>query len=60
MKDAVLLAIIAQAERDGWTELHLSGKDLEGLPSEIGRSQSLEKLILGKLDNETTNVQSLQ
>jgi Leucine-rich repeat (LRR) protein len=60
MNDAELLAIIAQAEREGWTELDLSGNDLEGLPSEIGRSQSLEKLILGKLDNETTNVQSLQ
>jgi Leucine-rich repeat (LRR) protein len=48
MNDAALLAIIAQAEREGWTELDLSGKDLEGLPSEIGRLQSLEKLILGK------------
>ncbi|NUN66092.1 GTP-binding protein [Pseudanabaena biceps] len=50
MTDAELLAIIAQAEREGWTELDLSGKDLEGLPSEIGRLQSLEKLILGKWD----------
>ncbi|PZO43272.1 MAG: GTPase [Pseudanabaena frigida] len=48
MTDAELLAIIAQAEREGWTELDLSGNDLEGLPSEIGRLQSLEKLILGK------------
>jgi len=48
MNDAELLAIIAQAEREGWTELDLSGKDLEGLPSEIGRLQSLEKLILGE------------
>ena len=50
MTDAELLAIIAQAEREGWTELDPSGNDLEGLPSEIGRLQSLEKLILGKLD----------
>ncbi|MCA6519320.1 MAG: leucine-rich repeat domain-containing protein, partial [Pseudanabaena sp. M110S1SP2A07QC] len=50
MKDAELLAIIAQAEREGWTKLDLSGNDLEGLPSEIGRLQSLEKLILGKYD----------
>ena len=53
MNDAELLAIIAQAEREGWTELDLSGNDLEGLPSEIGRLQSLEKLILGKVDNKT-------
>jgi internalin A len=50
MTDAELLAIIAQAEREGWTELDLSGNDLEGLPREIGRLQSLEKLILGKWD----------
>ncbi|MFZ4729681.1 MAG: leucine-rich repeat domain-containing protein, partial [Pseudanabaena sp.] len=52
MNDAELLAIIAQAEREGWTELDLSGNDLEGLPSEIGRLQSLENLILGKWDDE--------
>ena len=52
MKDAELLAIIAQAEREGWTELDLSGNELEGLPSEIGRLQSLEKLILGEWDDE--------
>ena len=50
MNDAELLAIIAQAEREGWTELDLSGNNLESLPSEIGRLQSLEKLILGKFD----------
>jgi Leucine-rich repeat (LRR) protein len=48
MTDAELLAITAQAEREGWTELDLSGNDLEGLPPEIVRLQSLEKLILGK------------
>ncbi len=52
MNDAELLAIIDQAEREGWTELDLSGNDLEKLPSEIGRLQSLEKLILGKWDDE--------
>ncbi|PZV15467.1 MAG: GTP-binding protein [Pseudanabaena sp.] len=52
MTDAELLAIIAQAEREGWTELDLSGNDLERLPSEIGRLQSLEKLILGKWDDK--------
>jgi len=56
MTDAELLAIIAQAEREGWTELDLSGNDLEGLPSEIGRLQSLEKLILGKLDSKARKI----
>ncbi len=48
MTEAELLAIIEQAEREGWTELDLSGNDLERLPIAIGRLQSLEKLILGK------------
>jgi internalin A len=52
MTDAELLAIIAQAEREGWTELDLSGNGLQRLPREIGRLQSLEKLILGKWDDE--------
>ncbi|MBD2189681.1 leucine-rich repeat domain-containing protein [Pseudanabaena mucicola] len=52
MTDAELLAIIAQAEREGWTELDLSGNDLEELSSEIGRLQSLERLILGKWDDD--------
>jgi hypothetical protein len=52
MTDAELLAIIAQAKRESWTELDLSGNDLEGLPSEIGRLQSLENLVLGKFDGE--------
>ncbi len=59
MTDAELLTIIAQAEQEGWTELDLSGNDLESLPSEIGRLQSLERLILGKWNCETTNVQFL-
>jgi internalin A len=56
MNDAELLAIIAQAEREGWTELDLSGNYLEELPTEIGRLQSLEKLILGKRDDEKKEV----
>jgi internalin A len=48
MTDAELLAIIAQAEREGWRSLDLSGNDLDELPPDIGRSQSLEKLTLGK------------
>jgi internalin A len=53
MTDAELLEIIARAEREGWTELDLSGNDLEVLPPEIGRLQSLEKLILGKWDDKS-------
>jgi small GTP-binding protein len=52
MTDAELLEIIARAEREGWTELDLSGNDLEVLPPEIGRLRSLEKLILGKWDDD--------
>ncbi|MFZ4728777.1 MAG: hypothetical protein ACOYMQ_08975 [Pseudanabaena sp.] len=48
MTDAELLAIIAQAEQEGWTELDLSGNDLSELPAEIGRLTQLENLILGK------------
>ncbi|MFM7603493.1 MAG: hypothetical protein ACKO7R_20220 [Pseudanabaena sp.] len=48
MNSAELRAIIAQAERKRWTELDLSGNDLEALPPEIGWLQSLERLILGK------------
>jgi internalin A len=48
MTDAELLAIIAQAEREGWTELDLSGNDLSELPAEIGKLSKLESLILGK------------
>jgi hypothetical protein len=33
MNETDLLAIIAQAEREGWEELDLSGNDLEGLPT---------------------------
>jgi Leucine-rich repeat (LRR) protein len=56
MTDAELLAIIAQAEREGWTELDLAGHDLETLPPEIGRLQGLERLILGKWDAKTTKL----
>ncbi|MFN7717131.1 MAG: hypothetical protein ACK5QS_16905 [Pseudanabaenaceae cyanobacterium] len=36
MTDAELRAIIAQAEREGWTELNLAGKGIKKIPPEIG------------------------
>ena len=47
-----LLALIDQAADEGWTELDLSGKGLTELPPQIGKLTQLEKLILGKLDEE--------
>jgi internalin A len=51
MNDAELLAIIAQAERESWKALDLTGNDLKVLPPEIGRLQKLEMLILGWYDD---------
>jgi Leucine-rich repeat (LRR) protein len=48
MNDAELLAIIAQAEREGWTELDLSGKDLKKIPSEIANLANLTSLNLNR------------
>ena len=46
MIDAELLAIIAQAEREGWTELDLSGNDLERISPEIANLANLTELYL--------------
>ncbi|MFZ4730111.1 MAG: leucine-rich repeat protein, partial [Pseudanabaena sp.] len=46
MNDAELLAIIAQAEREGWTELDLSGKGLKRIPPEIAQLSNLTTLSL--------------
>ncbi|TYQ28212.1 COR domain-containing protein [Pseudanabaena sp. UWO310] len=46
MTDAELLAIIAQAEREGWTELDLSGKGLTEIPEKIGNLTNLTTLFL--------------
>jgi internalin A len=46
MNDAELLAIIAQAEREGWTELDLSGKGLKKIPPEIAQLSKLQTLDL--------------
>ncbi|MBT9312258.1 leucine-rich repeat domain-containing protein [Leptothoe kymatousa TAU-MAC 1615] len=43
-----LLALIDQAEKEGWTELDLAGQGLSELPEEIGKLTQLERLILGK------------
>jgi internalin A len=46
MNDAELLAIIAQAEREGWTELDLSGNDLKRIPPEISKLLNVKELNL--------------
>jgi len=46
MTDAELLAIIAQAEREGWTELDLSEKGLRRIPPEISNLENLTTLNL--------------
>ncbi len=46
MNDAELLAIIAQAEREGWTELNLSRKGLKIIPPEIANLSNLTTLDL--------------
>ncbi len=47
MTEAELLARIAQAEREGWTELDLEGERIERLPPEIGRLTGLRRLRVG-------------
>ncbi|MDF5726161.1 MAG: COR domain-containing protein [Rhizonema sp. PD37] len=48
MNKANLLQLIELAEREGTTELDLSGEQLSALPPEIGKLTQLKKLILGK------------
>jgi internalin A len=45
-----LLAIIDQAEREGWTELDLRDEEIRELPPEIGRLTRLEELRIGRKD----------
>ncbi len=47
-----VLAIIKQAEEEGWEELDLSGQGLTELPEEIGRLSQLKVLKLG-INRET-------
>lgn len=49
-----LLALIDQAEREGWTELDLSGKGINELPLEIGKLKMLERLYLS--DNQISDL----
>ncbi|PSN09978.1 hypothetical protein C7271_26850, partial [filamentous cyanobacterium CCP5] len=51
-----LLRLIDQAAEEGWKELDLAGKDIEELPSEIGKLTELESLVLGKLDQTTYRI----
>ncbi len=46
-----LLRLIDQAAA-GWTELDLAGLGLTELPEALGRLVTLERLVLGKLDEE--------
>jgi internalin A len=54
MNDAELLAIIAQAEREGWTELDLSGKGIKEIPPEISNLANLTTLNLSR--NQITSI----
>ncbi|BBC26112.1 COR domain-containing protein [Pseudanabaena sp. ABRG5-3] len=54
MTDAELLAIIAQAEREGWTKLELPEKDLKIIPLEITKLAKLTDLDLS--ENQITTI----
>jgi internalin A len=54
MTDAELLAIIAQAEREGWIELDLSGKGMKTIPPEISNLANLTSLNLNR--NQITEI----
>jgi Leucine-rich repeat (LRR) protein/GTPase SAR1 family protein len=53
MESQDLLRLIDTAADEQWTELDLAGMNLTELPPEIGKLTQLEKLILGKRDNNT-------
>jgi internalin A len=46
MTDTELLEIIARAEREGWTDLDLSGKGIKEIPPEIAQLANLQRLDL--------------
>ena len=54
MTDAELLAIIAQAEREGWTELDLTRQGIKEIPSEIAQLSNLTKFVLN--NNQITAI----
>lgn len=56
MDKTELLATIAQATREGWTKLNLSGKGLTELPPEFGQLTTLVELNLSA--NQLTSLPS--
>ena len=52
MTTEIALQKIAQAKAEGWKTLDLAGLDLEELPPELWELTQLERLILGKWDEE--------
>jgi internalin A len=52
MTQEELLQLIDKVADEGQTELDLAGLELEELPPEIGKCTQLQRLILGKLDEE--------
>ncbi len=56
MEREELLRLIDQAADEQWTELDLAGMDLTELPPEIGKLTQLEALILGKWDEEESEI----
>jgi Leucine-rich repeat (LRR) protein len=53
-----LLDIIAQAAREGWTEIDLRDKGISELPDEIGQLTNLQKLVFTR-DRLTTLTESI-
>jgi|GEM_PF-2775984 len=54
MTDAELLEIIAQAARENWTAMNLSGKGITTIPEEIKQLTNLQELNLSR--NEITEI----
>ncbi len=48
MTDAELLEIIAQAKREDWTELDLSGQGIKAIAPEIAQLANLQTLNLSQ------------
>jgi Leucine-rich repeat (LRR) protein len=60
MESQDLLRLIdRRAAEDRWKELDLAGMNLTELPAEIVKLSQLEKLILGKWDENTGDLQAI-